>query len=101
MPTRLPEWTEADAGELRRFMAGDTGQKLGVMLRHLIVSQALGAVSDRSQEVSWRCGHASGVRFAAETIDSMGRWEGEKGTPEDGRPSDNLNWLHGNEDDKR
>lgn len=94
-----PAWDDDDARNLATFLRSPSGQKLGATLRALMVEQAIGATSGESSKLSWRCGHASGVRWVAAYLDTLARWDSEKPGPKDDRPSDNLNWLHGNDDD--
>lgn len=95
LPTEVPAWEKENAAALREFLASETGLKLGTMLRHLIVTQSMAAMGAESSRLFWQCGHASGVRWAAELLDQLGQWESEITPGKDDRPSENLNWLHG------
>lgn len=102
MPVKVPEWTDVDARLLRTFLQSRAGGKLGTMLRALIVREAQGAIHAEAEKLSWRCGHASGVQTAVETIDALARWETAE-APKDDRPTDDLSWLHddhGTDDDR-
>lgn len=99
MPVTVPRWEPEDARNLRVFLASDTGVKLGVSLRHLIVSGAIAAIHADGDRLAWKAGHAAGFKTATETLDQLASWTDEKPATKDDRPDDNLTWLHGREND--
>lgn len=99
MPVTVPKWEPSDARNLRVFLASESGVKLGVYLRHLIVSDAMAAIHADGDRLAWRAGHAAGIKTTTETLDQLASWTDEKTAAKDDRPDDNLTWLHGNEHD--
>lgn len=94
--TREASWDENDAAELRRFLASDTGRKLGLILRNLVTRGALSAVQARPHLLSWQCGRATGFQECAGTLDQLASWPSvAQPNPQDDRPTDDLTWLNG------
>lgn len=65
-----PNWLPEDGEALRRFMTGDTGRKLALILRNQVVRQALWATAEKSG-LDNACGYANGFRGAVGLLDSL------------------------------
>lgn len=93
-------WTDADGRELARFLASDTGRRVGITMRDLILRTALEAMNARGENLPWEAGRAAGMRDLASYLDALQMSKEEpKANLADDRPSEDLNWLHGNHDE--
>jgi len=89
------QWASADAQELREFLDGRAGMKLGRMLRNLILRESLQAIRADGTAITRQCGRAVGLQDAVTMLDDFAQWDSTfAGSPQDDRPSDNLSWLH-------
>lgn len=93
-------WDDGDSENLSRFLGSETGRKLGFMMRDLICRGAIAAMDTRGGELPWQAGRVAGMRDLASFVDSLqASPRPAVNAKEDTRPSDDLDWLHGNQDD--
>ena len=90
----VPEWTTVDAGHLKAFMRSETGLKLGVMLRQLTVREALSAIHAEPEKLPWMNGKAAGVMQMVQMLDRMALVQDREAAVDPKGPTDDLSWLH-------
>ena len=66
-PEAAPEWTEADAANLRQFLGRNSGRKLVLLIRYTEQATNASAVT-RTSNHELNCGYAAGFRAAASWI---------------------------------
>ena len=82
-------------------MLSETGRKLSISLRDLLIQQSLSTLSTESAELTKSVGRAAGVQLTLSYLDQLHVLpeETDKGSsllePPDGVPTDDLNWLYG------
>jgi hypothetical protein len=100
MVMRRVDWEDDDSKALSQFLTSSAGRKLGVMMRDLILNASMRAMDVRGENLPWEAGRVVGMRDLAAFVDALlVSKDAVKPTTGDDRPTDDLNWLHGHNDD--
>jgi len=93
IPLESPRWTDEDRQRFREFLASETGQRLGAVLRGTLARKSIVATSMSPEKLPGECGRVAGLQDAIALLDQLS-FVDEVAVPRDDRPADDLGWLN-------